>query len=205
MLRDGEYTFVDKFKKTKKHTCEDMLYWFNYNQQRESFDVYIGPEGAATPNTMKEGQSYVFLGGTMGMAALHARLYEKTRDKMYLERAQRTLRAVNDNKYLVVNGVYVDAGDAWTNASFMQQWVKEVLTLPGLQKKDVQILEATANSIYDHARTDDGYYSGSWSGPAEDSQTPWGKMGWTHDTIMCSSTSMHMVFAAALAESMGLN
>ncbi len=204
MLRDGEFSYVNSLKQTKTGFCDDMLYWFNYNQQRAEFSEYTGPEGAATPNTMKEGQSYVFLGGTMGMAGVHVQLYNRTGEKKYLERAQRTLRAVNDNKYLIQNGVYVNAGDAWTNASFMYSWVTRVLTLPGLQKKDVKILKDTANSIYNHSRTNDGYYSGSWSGPAEDADTPWGRMGWSHDTIMCSATSIHMVFAAALAESMGL-
>ena len=204
LLRDGEYAFVTKNKQEKTGFCDDMLYWFNFNQQRTEFDVFTGPEFALQPNALKEGYGSVFLGGTMGMASLHARLYKKTGDKTYLERAQRTLRAVNDNKYLVQNGVYVNVGDAWTNACWMQYWGTDVLTLPGLQKKDVKILKDTANSIYNRSRTNDGYYSGSWSGPAEDADTSWGRMGWTHDTIMCSATSMHMVFAAALAESMGL-
>lgn len=204
MLREGEFSYIYKDGQQLTGFCDDNLYWFNYNQQREGFPEYTGPEGASSPNTIKEGQSTVFLGGTMGMAALHARLYKKSGEEKYLERAQRTLRAVNDNKYLVSGGIYVNAGDAWTNASFMRLWVQEVMTLPGLQEKDVKILYDTADSIYSLARTDDGYYSASWSGPADDRDTAWGKMGWTHDTIMCSATSMHMIFAAALAESMAL-
>ena len=205
LLRDGEYTYTTKNKQEKTAFCDDYLYWFNYHQQRTEFDVYIGPERSEKPNDIPEGYGAVFLGGMMGMAALHARLYAKTGDEMYLARAKRTLRAVNDNKFLVKDGVYVNSGDAWTNASWMSYWVSQVLTLPGMQKKDVEILKDTANSIYNHSRTDDGYYSASWRGPAEDADTSWGRMGWTHDTIMCSATSMHMVFAAALAESMGLN
>ena len=141
----------------------------------------------------------------MAMGVIHARLYKKTGDKLYLERAQRTVRAIFDNPYLVKNGVFVDAGDGWTNAAFMQQFVTEVMTLPGTKKADVATLNKTANSIFGNARTTDGYYSASWSGPAEDANTPWGKMGWTHDTIMCSATSIHMVIAAGLAESIGLS
>ena len=167
--------------------------------------MYIGPGGAEEPYRMEEAHSSVCLGGTMAMAVLHTRMYELTGEKRYQERAQRTMRAIFDSPYLVKNGVFVDAGDGWTNAAFMCQFVTEVMTLPSLQQKDVQILNNTANSIYGKARTQDGYYSASWSGPAEDADTPWGRMGWTHDKIMTNATSVHMIIAAALAESMGLS
>ena len=80
------------------------------------------------------------------------------------------------------------------------QWVEDVLTLNEVQQKDFDILVNTARSIYQWARTYDGYYSASWSGPAEDSDTPWGRRGWTHDTIMTTATSIHMITAAAYAE-----
>ena len=203
-LRDGEYAYTLTNGQKKTGFCDDMLYWFNINMGRTGGRIFQGPEEAENPNRIDEGNSAVFLGGTMGMSVLHVRMYELTGDKKYRERAQRTVRAVFDNPYLVKNGVLVDAGDGWTNAAFVRQFVTEVLTLPGLQKKDIRILNDTANAIYGNARTADGYYSASWSGPAEDANTPWGKMGWTHDKLMTTATSIHMVIAAGLAESLGL-
>ena len=205
MLRNGEYWYI--LHDGTRHTgyCNDKLYWFSYNKERETFNVYTGPEDGPDPNKILEGDSAIFLGGTMGMGVLHVRMYEYTKDEKYLRRAVETLHAVTDNPYLVQNGVLVDAGDGWTNAAFMQQWVNEILTLDGARPEDVRLLKNTAISIYNNARTSRGFYSAAWSGPAEDdADTPWGRRGWTHDKLMTCATSIHMIIAAGCAECKGL-
>ena len=201
MLRGGAYTYT--LPDGSEHTgfCDDNLYWFFYNAGRVGKPILAGPQLAVEPYSIEEGRSAIFLGGTMAMAVLHLRMYGITKEQQYRDRALRTLRAVNDSAYVVTrDGVYVDAGDGWTNSAFLKQWVEEVLTLQEAVQKDFAILENTARSIYENARTEDGYYSASWSGPAEDSDTPWGRRGWTHDTIMTTATSIHMITAAAFAD-----
>ncbi len=204
MLRKGEYWYI--LHDGTRHTgyCDDLLYWFSYNKERETFNVYTGPEEGPNPNKILEADSAIFLGGTMGMGVLHVRMYQYTGDETYLRRAVETLHAVTDNSYLVQNGVLVDAGDGWTNAAFMQQWVSEVLTLEGARCKDVELLKNTAESIYRNARTPKGLYSAAWSGPAEnDADTPWGRRGWTHDKLMTCATCVHMIIGAYCAECKG--
>jgi len=202
MLRDGEYTYVlGSTGQTVIGECNDMLYWGNWNQGRDPAEVTVGPEYGVHPYKMEEGgYCSVFLGGMFGMGAIHARLYKLTGDKDYLERALETVRAINDNPSIIKKGVYRNLGDAWTNAGFMRQWVTEVLTLPGVYDSDFEILESTAESIYKKARTEDGYYSAAWSGPADDTNK-WGLIGWTSETLMVNATDIHMIFAAALGVS----
>ena len=208
LLRDGECLCVLQNGTVKNVYSDDMLYWFMYYQGKKGEvpeSILIGPEGAYNPNMLEEGYGVTFLGGDMAMAVLHKRMFELTGEERYYTRAVETLRAINDNPYLIVNDVYNDSGDGWTNAAFVRFFVTEILTLPECQEKDIRILNATARSIMNNARTPDGYYSACWSGPAEDdADTVWGKMGWSHDKKTTCATSAHMVIAAGLAESMGL-
>lgn len=205
MLRNGNYSCVLDDGTVYEGHCDDLLYWMSYNKARIGKRVSTGPEYGLRPYVMEEADSAVFLGGVMGMAAVHMRMFAHTGDIRYRQRAYETLRAVFDCPYLVRNGVFVNAGDGFTNCAFMQEWVAEVMPLSPDKAKDAQIIKSTAVSIYQNARTADGYYSASWSGPAEDdADTPWGRMGWTHNKIMTCATSVHMIAAAALAESLGM-
>jgi len=166
------------------------LYWCSYRGD--------GPVGANRPNDIHEGGSVVFLGGNMGMAALHAFLYRETHDEKYLRRALRTVEAVNG--HLTHEGILLNDRDAWTNGFFALDWARDVLTLPEVSPASREILRATAESIAHKARTADGYYGASWSGPAEGPDSRWFVKGSKPQQITTSANSVSMILAAALAK-----
>ena len=63
-----------------------------------------------------------------------------------------------------------------------------------------QAIKTTALSILRNARTVDGYYGGSWSGPAEGKLSTWWLIESKPQQIMTSSSSVLMITAAALLE-----
>jgi hypothetical protein len=170
----------------------DNLYWCDYNSS--------GPVGQNRPNQIAEANSVVFLGGNMGMAVLQARLYQITGDTNYLSRALRTANAIYNSPLLTAGGIYLDDRDDWTEGAFAGDWVREVLCLPGIDAKHWTALWNTADSIYTNARTN-GYYGGSWAGPAEGSGSTWWVHGSRPQQITTSSSSINMVMAAAALES----
>lgn len=172
----------------------DKLYFCDFNVDRVGRTETYGPDGGLRPNDIKEANSVGHLGGNMGMAAFNARLYRKTGDTVYLNRAIETARAITDGPYNK-NGIYLNDRDAWTNGTFAKAWVEEVLTLPGIRDKDRQLVYGTARSIYSKARTADGYYSGSWTGSGK-----WERAGSVPEQIMTTSTSVSFIMAAALLE-----
>ena len=97
-------------------------------------------------------------------------------------------------------GVYFDDRDAWANGTFAGDWAEEVLSLPGIDGRHKELLLRTADSIYHKARTADGYYGGSWSGPADGPGSPWSMGGSRPQQIMTSGSSVNLIAAAALAE-----
>ena len=183
--------------------CDDKLYFIGYNENRETEkpEEAIGPQGGTTPMSIHEAGSCGFLGGIMGMGTIHARLYRRTGDRRYLERALETVYAVTDGIYNQ-NGVLINDRDAWTNGAFARGWAEEVLTLPGVRDKDKELLFNTARSIAENARTPKGYYGGSWSGPAEGEGSAWYRAKSIPEQIMTSATSTNMIIAAALLETL---
>lgn len=99
-----------------------------------------------------------------------------------------------------MGGVYLDDRDAYTEGVFAGDWAREVLTLPGIDPKHWTILWTTADSIYSNARTTNGYYGGSWSGPADGSGSAWWLNGSIPQQITVSSSSGNMIMAAAALE-----
>ena len=77
--------------------------------------------------------------------------------------------------------------------------MSEVLSLPDTEEMQTLIYD-TAVSIYNNARTADGYYGGSWSGPAEGNRSIWYIKGSTPQQCMTTGTSVMMITAAALLE-----
>src|SRR5207247_8533009 len=59
----------------------------------------------------------------------------------------------------------------------------------------------TAARIYTKARTTNGYYGGSWAGPADGSASAWVGIGSTPQQIMTSASSVNMIVAAGFLES----
>jgi predicted alpha-1,6-mannanase (GH76 family) len=194
----GQKTFHDRavacYDWMESHLLRaDGLYWCDYGRQ--------GPLGKDRPDDIREAGSVSFLGGNMAMGVIHAQRYRMTGDKQYLRRAIRTAEAIA-RKY-VKDGVYLNDRDAWANGTFAADWVQDVLALPGIDRKHRQWLLGTADSIFKNARTPDGYYGGSWSGPAEGPGSPWCMKGSRPQQIMTSGSSANLIMAAALAEKQG--
>jgi len=179
----SSYVWMEKFL-----LRPDGLYWCDYGT--------AGPNGGERPQDIKEGGSVTFLGGNMAMGVLHARLYRLTGQDIYRLRAIRTADALY-HRMTNSGRVFINDRDAWVTATFACYWVKEVLTLPGVDLKHVQAICNTASSIYTMARTADGYYSGCWSGTADGSGCVWWNEGSKADQIMTSANSVDIIIAAA--------
>jgi len=169
----------------------DNLYWCDYNSS--------GPAGKNRPNQIAETNSVVSLGGAFGMGLLHARLYHMTSDTNYLNRAVRTANAIYNSKLFTTNGIYLDDRDAWTQGTFAGDWAREVVPLTGIEPKHWTALWKTADSIYTNDRTN-GFYGGSWAGPAEGPGSAWWLNGSVPEQITTSSSSACMIMAAAALE-----
>ena len=168
----------------------DRLYWCDYSRE--------GPIGRERPEDIREAGSVSFLAGNMAMGTLHAQRYRTTGDPKYLERALQTAAAIHA-KY-VREGVLIDDRDAWANGTFAAAWVEDVLTLPGIDRKHSDTLGRTADSIFQKARTKEGFYGGSWSGPSSGPGSAWCVKGSRPEQIMTSGSSANVIMAAALAE-----
>ena len=169
----------------------DGLYWCEADRS--------GPVGANRPNDIHEAGSVVFLGGNMAMGLLHARLYRLTGDDLYRQRAIRTAEALIGG-LVTDRGLYLNDRDAWTDGVFAGDWAREVLTLPGVSPKHRALLCATADSIYQNARTAEGFYGGSWAGPAEGAASRWFVKQSKPQQLMTSANSVNLLVAAAFLE-----
>lgn len=166
----------------------DGLYWVDFNTQ--------GPVGQTKPDQIQEAASVVFLGGNMGMAALHGALHRLTGDPLYRMRALRSAAAIQ-SRLTTPEGIYLNDRDAWTEGAFVRQWVEEVLPLPGLPVQHAALLQATGRSVFERARTPDGHYGGSWGGPAEGSDSRWYVRGSRPDQLTTSASSIQWILGAA--------
>ena len=169
----------------------DSLYWCDFGEN--------GPVGQNRPDDVREADSVVFLGGNMAMGVLHARLFRETGDDTYRLRALRTAEALL-GRLAGGGGVFINDRDAWTNGLFAGDWAREVLTLPGVTAKHTAVLRATADSIWRRARTEEGFYGGSWSGPAEGPESAWYAKGSKPRQIMTSASALNLLLAAAALE-----
>ena len=166
----------------------DGLYWVDYDSS--------GPIGEDRPDDIHEAGSMVSLGGAMAMGVLHARLYRMTTNEVYRARAIRTANGISD-RLLTLGGIYLNDRDAWTQGTFAGDWVREVLSLPGISAKHWTTLRISADSIATYARTTNGFYGGSWSGPSEGTNSAWWAIGSKPEQITTSSSSANVIVAAA--------
>lgn len=195
----GDQTFYDRAMQCYNwmetyllRTNLDNLYWCDYNTN--------GPDGQDRPEDITEGGSVVFLGGNMGMAVLHARLYQMTGDTNYLNRAIRTANAIFNSPLVTPGGVYLDDRDPNVEGTYAGDWAREVLTLPGIDPRHWSMLWSTADSIYNNARTTNGYYGGSWSGPADGPGSIYWVNGAIPQILAVSCSSANMILSSAVLE-----
>ena len=190
----GEQRFYDLALESYEwlHTAlgrEDGLY---FCETMES-----GPRGEFSPNDIHEAGSVSFLGGNMCMASLSAKFYQITGDQRYLDRAYATnagILQVYDK-----DGVLLNDRDAWTNGTFTSFYVSEVLSLPDTEAMQ-ELLKSTARSIAANDRTADGYYGGSWQGPADGAGSIWASGGSIAQQTMTSGSTVAILIGAALLE-----
>lgn len=168
---------------------EDGLYFCECNEG--------GPIGEANPGRITEGSSCSFLAGNMAMASMSARMYKLTGEQKYLDRVYKTNEGIL--QYYNTNGVLLNDRDAWTNGSFATFYALDVLSLPDTDEVR-ELVYNTAYSILTNDRTADGYYGGTWQGPAEGGSSVWHSGGSVAIQAMTSGTTVHIVVAAALAE-----
>lgn len=144
-----------------------------------------------------EGGSSSFLGGNMAMAALAAKFYKITGEQVYLDRVY----AINEGilKNYNNNGVLLNDRDAWTNGTFATYYASWVLSLPDTEEMQ-KLLQDTAVSIVTNDRTADGYYGGSWQGPASGPSSVWASGGSVAQQTMTSGTTVAIVLGAAMLE-----
>jgi len=169
---------------------DDGLYWMDMGANGHAW-------GWDRPDDIREANSVSGLAGNMTMAAIHARLYRMTGIDSFRQRAFDTMDGVKAKQ--VKDGRYVNDRDAWTNTTFLMEWVMEVATLPGFDKEHLQILLNTAVSVAENARTEEGLYSGVWGGPPDDPANLWITKGLGLSVqIMTTCTAANIIMCAAL-------
>lgn len=168
---------------------DDGLYWCDFGAE--------GPLGQNRPKDIHEAGSVVFLGGNMAMGVIHAKLFRSTHDDKYREHALRIAAALCQ-QVTTKEGVFIDDRDAWTNGVFAGDWAREVLSLPGADSALRTALRQTANSIFSKARTPNGFFGGSWSGPAEGEGSIWWRKKSLPEQIMTSASAVNMIVAASI-------
>ena len=166
---------------------DDGLYYCEANAH-----FHIGEQDG-----IHEAGSSSFLTGNMGMAALAAKFYRITGEQEYLDRVYKTNEGLL--QYYDNGGVLLNDRDAWTNGTYTAFYASEVLSLPDTEQMQ-ELLKNTALSIATNARTEDGYYGGSWSGPAEGSGSVWYNAGSVPQQSMTTGTSVMIITAAAILE-----
>lgn len=171
---------------------DDGLYWANLYEN--------GPDGQSRPYDIREGGSVTCLMANMAMGCLNARLYRLTGDESYKDKAVATAEGIYEHE--TKDGILLNDRDAWANGTFAAEWAVQVLTLPGIDEKHGELLKKTADSIYANARTGDGYYGGSWAGPADGIGSVWFTVGSRPQQLMTTGNSVNFLVAAALLEAL---
>lgn len=177
---------------------EDALYYCDLIDNKETKERK--PAGSSDPDYIYEAGSCCCLFGATAMAVINALLYQITGVQDYLDKAIKTANALVQTKYNNENVILNDR-DAWTNSAFMGHFVLNVLPLTGIEPELHYIIRNTAASIIRH-RTAEGYYPPEWSGGCR--WTGAEKAHTKRDQLKTNATSVHMITAAHLAETMGM-
>jgi hypothetical protein len=79
-------------------------------------------------------------------------------------------------------------------------WVREVLTLPGISSDDKDLIRRTGAAVHARDRTRDGYYGGCWDGPADGPNSAWGNKEHYPQQLMTSVSAVELIVAAAFEQ-----
>lgn len=190
LRRDGTKTFGEI-----SVSVDDKLYWTDFDDNRST--GVAQPQGASAPDNIGEAGSVSSLFGNMAMSVINAKLYKMQGDKDCLTKALETANALANAPYNA-KGIFLNDRDAWTNAAFAGYFVRDVLGLEGIDSTLKDMVKNTALTIVLNCETADGTYTAEWNGTKA-----WTIAGSTADQIMTTASSAHMIFAGALAESLG--
>jgi len=183
LLRDGskEYEGV--------RIANDYIYYNDFTD--DPVNGIFRPAGLYSPDSY--GCSSLF--GNMGMACVHKKLYDITKEDKYLDRAVRTANAIAD--YYDYSGTLINDRDAWTDGAFIGYFTDEVMELNGVDARLGRTFMKTVYSIMNNCYFKGGYYGGHWNNARDwyDSLEYGNPM-----TIMTSATTTHVIYAAALAQ-----
>jgi Glycosyl hydrolase family 76 len=134
------------------------------------------------PGVITRGASVSYIGGTMGVASLSARLYLLTGTAKYLSDVNAILSAMLQKRTFLRPGsnvglsgnVLLNDRDGWSDGIFAQNFAYDVLSLAGADPSGAfkKVFLNTAQSIINQ-RTPDGYYGADWSGPEWDHNHRW--------------------------------
>lgn len=192
LRRDGFKTYDDMVV-----TLNDNMYFCEFAEKGSNTWPY-GPVGGEAEVSIGGQINPSSLFGNMVMAVINLKLYTMTLEQSYLDKTLATANSLPNTAYNQ-NGVLYNDRDAWTNATFVRYWVKDVLTLDGVDSKNIDLIKNTTISIATNCRTEDGYYKPDWTGGSA-----WTGGATQPDQIMTMGTCVNMVCAGALAEKLGL-
>lgn len=134
------------------------------------------------PEVITRGASVSYIGGTMAVASLSARLYLLTGSAKYLDDVNSILSAMLQKRTFLRRGsnvglsgnVLLNDRDGWSDGIFAQNFAHDVLSLAAADPSGEfkKVFLNTAQSIINQ-RTPDGYYGADWSGPEWDHNHRW--------------------------------
>lgn len=198
LRRDGRKTFRTETESIITD-CHDQFYYVEFVDNKET--GRWAPRSIENPQYIGEAGSCSSLFGNTGMAAINIKLYQMFGDEKYRARALATANSLVHSPYND-NGVLVNDRDAWTNAAFMRYFVELVLPQEGIDPQLRELVRNTGIQVAKRCRTAEGCYRPEWSG--SDRWTGYPNAHTQSDQLKTSATSVHMIVAAALADSLGL-
>jgi len=203
LRRDKVVTYEDGLQSGKPYTIDtiDYLYWTDFNVNRKTRVEKNGPDGGTRPNDITDNGSVSSLFGNMMMASINAILYRTTGNDQYRVKAVQTANSMS--KIYNKGGSFINDRDANVNATFYNDYIKEVLPLKGISEEAKELVKTTALNIYNDCRTAEGYYKVCWR------KLPPGfsclrDVQKHYEYMQVSATSVTMITGAALAEKLGI-
>lgn len=195
LRRDGRKTF-GIVKSDVVTQADDKLYYLDYTDNK--ITGTFQPRGLAEKIGIGEAGSSSALFFNTAMAVINIKLFGLSNEKICHTKAIETTNALKNSSYNN-NGVLLNDRDAWTNAAFIGYFVNEVLTQEAVDEQVIALIRNTAISIAQNCRTEEGFYAAEWSGG-----DVWSTGNSPASMIMTTATTVHMIYAAALAEALGL-
>ena len=151
----------------------------------------------------QKGASDFFLGGAIGMAALHGGLYLATNVSAYLTNMNAAITGIvrNYQEYdaELAHNVFLNDRDPWTETFFLPEFLYVALPMASTPANTRTLIRNSAASVIAHCKTPDNCYTADWV-PG----TFWSTHGQsgigqaTAQQIMTSATTINILLANAI-------